>query len=222
MATTQLVVAARCPLLLVFMQLCSAQYCVYDDLAPFERLHPLYQALEDALINNYEALYMLRQVFFPGVSTPIREANVIQFGTCVQFNITEQLNCTTTVQQPFSDDNISLAGTCVYRYCFSLRWTTSSLLNLITVDQLLVFDNIFADLIYSSIAGGTHYNTITFTLRVPLFPCVPTEEDSMQALSMLLCWVRIIMYSIYAHTVYKTSDNLPCFPIPPVVLKHYF
>lgn len=196
MATTQVMVAglnSRCMLLLLFLQLCSAQYCEYEG-SPFEHLYPLYQALEDALINNQEALYMLKQVFFPGVPTPIRETDVLQFGPCVEFNITEQLNCTTTDQQPFAkfNDSVSLEGSCLYRYCFSLRWTTSPLLNLITVDQLLVFDNVFGDLIYSTIAGGTKYNNIIFTLHVPSFPCIPTEEDSVEALSMLLCWVCML------------------------------
>lgn len=200
MATTQLMAAgfnSRCMLLLLFVQLlfvqlCSAQYCEYEGSPYFEHLYPLYQALEDALISNQEALYMLKQVFFPGVPTPIREANVLQFGPCVEFNITEQLNFTTTDQQPFPNDSVSLEGSRLYRYCFSLRWTTSPLLNLITVDQLLVLDNVFGDLIYSTIAGGTKYNAIMFTLRVPSFPCIPTEEDSLEALSMLLCWVCML------------------------------
>ena len=175
-------------LLLLWLQLCGAHYCTFPQGAShFQRLYLLYQVLEDALTSNSENLYLLKQVFFPSTRTPIREANVAYFSVCIQFNTSEQTNCISNNQQLPNTTEETLCS----RYCHDFRWTASPLLNMITVDQLLAFDNVFADLTYSSIAPSIyHYSARGISLLVPLFPCIPTQKDLMLTLSMLLSWVR--------------------------------
>ena len=185
-------------LLLLWLQLCGAHYCTFPGISRFQQLYPLYQVLEDALTNNSKNLYLLKQVFFPSTSTPIREANVAYFSTCIQFNTSEQMNCMSNNQQLPNTTEETLCS----RYCYDFRWTASPLLNMITVDQLLAFDNVVADLTYSSIGTSIHLNSAWgISLLVPSFPCIPTQEDLMSTLSMLLSWVRA-SYSLYSTNVY--------------------
>lgn len=189
----------KCILLLLWLQLCSAHYCIHPPGAfRFQRLYSLYQVLEDALTSNSENLYLLKQVFFPSTRNPIREANVVYLSACIQFNTTEQPNCLSNNQSNSTEE------TSCSRYCYDFRWTVSPLLNLITVDQLLAFDNVYTDLTYSSIASSISYNSAGgISLIVPSFPCIPTQEDLMLTLSMLLSWVRTsysFLFSQYVRT----------------------
>lgn len=191
----------KCILLLIWLQLCSAHYCTHPPGASkFQQLYSLYQVLEDVLTSNSENLYLLKQVFFPSTRNRIREGNVVYFSTCIQFNTTEQPNCLSNNQQLSN----STEETSCLRYCYDFRWTVSPLLNLITVDQLLAFDNVFADFTYSNIASSIRHNSAWgISFLVPSFPCIPTQEDLMLTLSMLLSWVRArylyLSVNMYAH-----------------------
>ena len=157
---------------------CQA-YCSRDD--HFCYLYPLYRKLEASLVNNSQMLYALRQAFFPLHRTV---SPAISIKVCIEVRQIQSEDCSNSKGQSgapaFSNGN----------KCWWYEWTSSSLLALLTVDELLAFENIIFYTIYSNI-GPSMFNSIDLTLRPESLPCMPSSSELETTLTSLLSWVCV-------------------------------
>ena len=164
-----------CCLLVVFVNCC---YC--ED----EKLYLIVTKLQDALTSNPKLLYTLKQSFFP-VLTPHNwlDAGVIIVPIHACVTITNAEGCQVTVDESLRFDNISENHQCWY-----LHWTSSPLLNLVSVDVLLALEPVFVDAIYSGIVGSINRRRVDIAFHITL-PCIPSNSSTECALALLLSWV---------------------------------
>ena len=155
----------------------SLQECSDDN----DKLDLLYQKLEGALINNSRTLHQMKQKFFPAFDPHIQEVQVLNLHVCVR--VTDQVKSsgsTTTNSSTDTDPSI---------HRWNLKWSASAVLSLLSIDQLMVFDFFYVDMIYSSIQKSLAHKTVNIILSTDLHPCVPSEGDLQEALVQLLSWV---------------------------------
>ena len=69
------------------------------------------------------------------------------------------------------------------------QWSSSSLLSLLTVDELAAFDNAIFVLVYSGIGSSLH-DSIELVLQPESLPCMPSSSEMTTTLTTLLSWVR--------------------------------
>ena len=81
--------------------------------------------------------------------------------------------------------------------CKDFHWSRSPALNMIAVEQLLVFDLVSTTTIYSRFNGHRHRNHVLFAFDITsaVFPCMPSEDDLTQATVLLLTWVNAATYT---------------------------
>ena len=88
-----------------------------------------------------------------------------------------------------SCDNSSLpGGQSIFSYCKWCHWSSSALVNLISIDQSLIFDNFASENIIRVVLHRKH---LEFNLQIDTLPCETTEDDILAALMQLLPWVCI-------------------------------
>ena len=139
----------------------------------------VYHKLEDALIADSSVLYLMQEVFIPSKILP---HNLVRLQVCV----------TVDCLQPGSCENSSLlGGQSNYTYCQKFQWSSSALVDLISIDQLLILDNVISHNVFRI---TQHRGYIDVTLHVDALPCETTEDDILAALMQLLPWVGICIY----------------------------
>ena len=153
-----------------------------------ERVYPIYKKLESIMVNDTEALYMMKEAFFPTLvkrSWKNNEVNVLQIRVCGIFNETSPPPATCKGV----DNNQALRNT----RCWNLRWSSSPALNLIDLGQMLAFDPMISGLMYSGFVGSPHHRTFLFAFHISfdLFSCIPSENDLTQAIVLLSSWVSV-------------------------------
>ena len=139
----------------------------------------VYHKLEDALIADSNVLYMVQEVF---ISSKILPHDLVFLRVCV----------TIGKVQPGSCDNSSLlGGQSNFTYCQYFQWSSSALVNLISIDQLLILDNVIT---YSVFQIIEHRGHVHVPLHIDTLPCETTEDDILAALMQILPWVGIYIY----------------------------
>ena len=100
---------------------------------------------------------------------------------------------------------------CFHR-CWKFRWTNSPLLNLIQVDQLLAFEPFLVSAIYSTFVGKTYHRALDITLHIDSLPCMLLNNDTEEALTLLLSWVSWHPPPIHAWMPYEgiISSSVHC------------
>ena len=163
----------------------------------YKRIYPIYKKLESILTNDTETLYLMRQAFFPPQTSHILETervNVVLMRVCWIPNETRP--------PPACNSLDSNNQTATETRCKNFRWSRSPALNMIAVEQLLVFDPILTALIYSRFVGSRIRFFSAFDISPDLFSCTPSEDDLIQATVLLLTWVSV--------TTYIHSQKHPC------------
>ena len=140
----------------------------------YDRLYPVHKGVEDALVGTSEILYRMQQVFFPTLHIHLRPVEIVIMEPCINV---DSFNCT---------DN-SASGN--YSKCWQFQWSNSPLLNVITVDELLAFENVFTSKVYSRIAGSMQENVMKIPIHIDSLPCAVSESDILQVLALTLNWV---------------------------------
>ena len=105
--------------------------------------------------------------------------------------------------QPESYDNSSLTGgQNNFTYCQRFQWSSSALVDLISVDQLLILDNILSENIIHIIE---HHEYMELPLRIYNLPYDIKDDDILAALMRLLSWVCILIfpYSVRSNNFYR-------------------
>ena len=134
----------------------------------------IYQKLEDALIADKSVRYMMRQVFFPSQSL---SQDLVYLNVCVTVG---------GVQPGICDSSSLFSGQSNFSYCQYFQWSSSALVNLISIDQLFVLDNVISESIIRTIF---HRKYLDVPLHIDALPCETTEDDILGALMQLLPWV---------------------------------
>ena len=135
----------------------------------------VYLKLQNVLLTDQKNRYLMQRVFFPSQDFPpdwlYRYLNV-----CVIVNSGQPGGC--------GDFN----GQSNFSYCQKFQWSSSALANLISIDQLLILDNVISEVI---IRIMQHRKYLHFPLHIDSLPCNVTEDDILSALLQLLPWVSV-------------------------------
>ena len=161
--------------------LCQEGYSNYSpqECSDDNKIDLLYQKLERALINNFTTLLQMKRKFFPVFDNHIQEVQVLHLHVCVR--VTDQVKSSGSTS--ISNENEPSI------HCWNFKWSVSALLNLISIDQLMAFDFVYVDTIYSQIQRSMAHKTVSITLSTDLPPCTSSESDLQEALVQLLSWV---------------------------------
>ena len=131
----------------------------------------VYQKLEHALITNSEVRYLMQHKFFPSQGS---SPDIIY----IYVNVTiESMLLGSCEHSPLSGTPIN------FSYYQEFQWSSSPLLNLISVDQLLILDNVISEWIYHTME---HHDFLHFALHIDTLPCDTSEDDLLEALMQLL------------------------------------
>ena len=142
----------------------------------------VYQKLEHALITDSNIRYLMQHKFFPSQ----KPSPDLVF---IHVNIT--VNSTGVPEScgghhPLPDKLIS------FPYYQVFQWSSSPLLNLISIDQLLILDNVISERICHNVH---HESSLHVLLHVDTLPCNTSEDDLLEALMQLLPWVSTSAYA---------------------------
>ena len=157
-----------------------------DDCSVYKRIYPIYKKLESIMTNDTETLFLMRQAFFPATFKHLVETERLNN---VRIRVCWVLNETRPPPACNSNNQTTLTET----RCWNFRWSRSPALNMIAVEQLLVFDPVLTSTVYSRSVGSssTYYRSLplVFGISPDIFPCTPSESDLTQATVLLLTWV---------------------------------
>ena len=144
----------------------------------------VYLKLENALLTDQNSRYMMQRAFFPSQDF---SPDWLYLNVCVTVNSVQPGGCGDFGEQ----SNFS--------YCQKFQWRSSALANLISIDQLLILDNVLSD---SIVRITQHRKYLQFPLHVDSLPCYATEDDILTALLQLLPWVSTLYYMIISALMY--------------------
>ena len=85
-----------------------------------------------------------------------------------------------------------------HSYYYEFQWSSSPLLNLISVDQVLILDNVLSESIFHVVQ---HHGYLHVSLHVDDLPCNTSEDDLLAALMELLPWVRKFVCACVWHSM---------------------
>jgi len=135
----------------------------------------VYQKLEHALITDSKVVYLMQNTFFPSQGSS-QDIVIIEVNVTVDSMLTG--SC---------DEHSPSSGTPInFSYYQEFQWSSSPLLNLISVDQLLILDNVISGNIYYTLQ---HHEFLRISLNIDALPCNTHEDDLLKALMQLLPWV---------------------------------
>ena len=160
---------------------CQANCGPHDHLC---YLYPLHQRLEASLVNNSQTLYAMQQVFFPlhGAIPP-----AIYIGVCIEVGEIQSESCK---REGHSGEPAFSSNTSADR-CWWYQWSSSSLLSLLTAEELIAFDNTIFLIAYSNIGPTMHTRSIELVLWSESLPCMPSSSEMEATLTALLSWVSV-------------------------------
>ena len=141
-----------------------------------------YQKLEKSLLQNHFVTHQMQEAFFPTQNLPL---DLLRLHVCVMVGSVQPGNC---------DSSFLPGGQGNFSYCQKFQWSRSVLLNLISVDQLLVLDNVIIDHINHIIKQRDA--DLQVPLQIDTLPCDVTEDDILEALLQLLPWVSIHLHML--------------------------
>ena len=158
-----------------------------------------YRQLESALLRNPNALYALHTAFFEPNRVP-RE--VAQIALHLNIDHMGPSNCTTVGpnQWPLANGTNDTSThndsqSQEYKYFWRIKWSYSSVLSQIDVEELLAFDNILTVIFYGRVSSS-FYRDAHVTLDVPSLPCKLTRDDVLWTVTNFLTWVSHLVFTI--------------------------
>ena len=143
------------------------------------KTHLVYRKLEDALTGNKTVLYQMQEAFFPLKGS---SRDVVYLQVCVTVG---------SVQRGSYDNSSLSGGQSNFTCCQKFQWSSSALVDLIAVDQLLIIDNLLSENI---IHFTEHHKYMKVPLQIYNLPYDLTVDDILAALMRLLPWVCILHF----------------------------
>ena len=142
----------------------------------------LYSHMEDALVHNKEALFKLRELFFPTLHTERLDSLVKFIKICVTIDEVPETKCRTV------EGYVPVASN--FSHCNIFQWTSSALLSHINFNQLLVLENVFTVILYGHLLGHSSFIFTDISLHLKTLPCAPSEKSLHSTEYILASWVR--------------------------------
>ena len=140
----------------------------------------VYLKLENVLLTDHKSRYMMQRGFFPSQDF---SPDWFYLNVCVTVNSVQPGGCG------------DFGGQSNFSYCQKFQWSSSALANLISIDQLLILDNVISE---SIVRITQHRKYLQFPLHIDGLPCYATEDDILTALLQLLPWVSTLFLIISA------------------------
>ena len=131
----------------------------------------VYQKLEYGLTADSSLLYLMQEIFIPSKIVP---NNLVHLYVCVTVGNVLPGDC---------DSSSLFGGQSNFTYCRKFQWNSSALVDLISLDQLLILDNVIS---YNVFLAIVHCRNIDVPLHIDTLPCETTEDDILTALMQLL------------------------------------
>ena len=139
----------------------------------------LRQKLKDCLNMKHKVLYQMHKAFFLSQKFPL---DWLYCHVCVTVGSEHPRSC----------------GQGNFTYCQKFQWSSSALVDLISIDQLLIMDNVLSECIIHTIDHPI-YNYIRVPLYIDNLPCGITEDDILPVLMQLLAWVCVMCNDFSVH-----------------------
>ena len=133
----------------------------------------VYLKLENILLTDQNSRYMMQRAFFPSQDF---SPDWLYLNVCVTVNCVQPRGC---------DD---FNGQSNFSYCQKFQWSSSALVNLISIDQLVILDNVISE---SIVRNTQHQKYLHFPLHIDSLPYNVTDDDILSALIQLLPWVSV-------------------------------
>ena len=128
----------------------------------------VYLKLENVLLTDHKSRYMMQRAFFPSQDF---SPDWLYLNVCIIVNSVQPGGCG------------DFGGQSNFTYCQKFQWSSSALANLISIDQLLILDNVISE---SIVRITQHRKYLQFPLHIDSLPCYATEDDILSALLQLL------------------------------------
>ena len=136
----------------------------------------VYQKLEHALITDNKVRYLMQHTLFPSQGS---SPDIIYIYVNVTVDSMLLGSC--------DEHHPVLTGTPMnLSYYQVFQWSSSRLLSIISVDQLMILDNVISENIYNTVQ---HHELLHISLNIDALPCNTSEDDLLKALMQLLPWV---------------------------------
>ena len=143
-------------------------------------------SIRDWRLNDSQMLYTLWQAFFPLYRNVPPSVSI---EICIEVREVQSERCNIREGHSGEPAFSSYCNTSDNK-CWWYQWTSSSLLAMLTVDELLAFDNLLFYLVYSSVGPSIHHS-IGLTLQPESLPCMPSSSEMETTLTTLLSWVSV-------------------------------
>ena len=155
----------------------------------YKRVYPYFKMVEDEIATNSETLYLLRQAFLPAVTQQpwlIDDVYILRITADVDFHC----------EHCASDKNTAVS----LKQSWKFRWTDSTVLSLISFDELLAFDPVLTSFLYNSIIHSQYRQSLTLPIQLKdnsttALNASEIEETLMKAVTLLFSWVSQPIYS---------------------------
>ena len=175
-------------LICAFLANVSQCYCICLGPKSLCGVYDVSRILEDALVNDEDTLFMLRQGFFQSSgSTPERR------GICIILNVTQReplINCSSEESNPAFQLQEDQDGHYSYMGNWLLTWSSSPVLLLITKREIVLFDSGIVALLIMGSTTIRWGHTFVFVLNInDSFRCIPTMQDLATSMTTLVSWV---------------------------------
>ena len=143
----------------------------------------LFHTLEDALIKDTDSLYALRE----SLLSKHNHVLSIHIVACVAM-ATQNCSSTENVHEPVADSSSS----CVSSKCFDYQWSSSAMLDSISLEQLVTIDNAIAANMIWYIVGNHHYQRkVKLCFHLDKVSYQPSDLELSQTLAKVLRWVSV-------------------------------
>ena len=139
----------------------------------------VHQKLLDALLADSTTLYLMQKAFVPLQGLP---PHLVQMYLCVIVGGALPQHCGQHSSFSSASNNFS------YRQQF--QWSSSSLVFLLSFDQLVVLDNVISTAIYR--LSVSPHRALPIQLHIDSLPSDVSEDDLLEGLIQLLTWVRSV------------------------------
>ena len=172
-----------------------------------DELH-LFHSLEDALVKDSKSLYSLQQALFSKFNHVS-----IKITSCITVSIVGKKN------YGKEEDECKRArvanSSCNYSKCLDFQWTSSAVLDSISLEELVTLDNVAIANLLWYIESGYH-NKANISLFLEEVGHQPSELELSQTLAKVLSWVSALYYIIT-----QCSDLHPKSEIISVLLQSF-
>ena len=175
-----------------FLANVSQCYCICVRPESLCGVYDVSRILEDSLVNDADTLFMLRQGFFPSSGEAQQRRAIL-----IVLNVTQReplIDCSSEESNPAFQLQEDQDGHYSYMGNWTLTWSSSPVLLLITRHEILLFDSCIASLLIMASTTIHLGHKFVFVLNInDTFHCIPTIQDLATSMTTLVSWVSLIV-----------------------------